>query len=77
MVSNADNVEILDLKGKMILPAFIDAHTHIGLSVMMDGDDDSIPMWDCQSKQEILERTEHIQLNWLIRIMTGMLQAAQ
>lgn len=53
---NEDNVEILDLKGKMILPAFIDAHTHIGLSVMMDGDDDSMPMWDCQSKQEILER---------------------
>lgn len=50
------SAEIIDMDGKMILPTFIDAHTHIGLSVIMDGEDDSLPMWDCKSKQEILEK---------------------
>lgn len=44
-----------DMNGKMILPGLIDAHTHIGLSVMMGGEDDT-PMYDCKSKQEVLDK---------------------
>ncbi|MEG0722104.1 MAG: amidohydrolase [Lachnospiraceae bacterium] len=51
----ADDAQIIDLKGKVVLPGFIDSHTHIGLSVMMGGEDDSMPIWDCKSKAEILE----------------------
>lgn len=47
--------DIIDLQGRVVLPGFIDAHTHIGLSVLMGGEDESMPIWDCQSKSEILE----------------------
>lgn len=50
-----DDAEVVDLGGRLVLPDFIDSHTHIALSVMMDGDDDSFPMWDCKSKAEVLE----------------------
>lgn len=49
------DAEIVDLGGRLVLPGLIDCHTHIALSVMMDGDDDSFPMWDCKSKTEVLE----------------------
>lgn len=51
---NEADAHVVDLKGKLVLPAFIDSHTHIGLSVMMGGEDDSMPIWDCRSKEEIL-----------------------
>lgn len=47
------DTRVVDLQGKTVLPGLIDAHTHIGLSVMM-GEEDGMPMWDCKSKQEIL-----------------------
>ncbi|MBQ9060803.1 MAG: amidohydrolase [Firmicutes bacterium] len=43
-----------DLQGRFVLPGLVDAHTHIGLSAMM-GDDDDVPMYDCKSKEEVLE----------------------
>ena len=49
-------IKVVDLGGRMMLPGFIDSHTHVALSVMMDGDDDSFPIWDCKSKSEILEQ---------------------
>ena len=59
--AEADGSRTIDLKGKLVLPGFIDSHTHMALSVMMDGDEDSFPMWDCQSKAEILHRlTKHV-----------------
>lgn len=39
---NADNVKVLDLAGKTVLPGFIDAHTHLGILEEIyqdDGDD--------------------------------------
>ena len=51
-VREGDN--IYDLGGRLVIPGMIDAHTHIGLSVMT-GDDDDMPVWDCKSKQEVLE----------------------
>ena len=54
-VTTVGIAEIIDLGGRLVLPGFIDSHTHIALSVMMDGDDDSFPMWDCKSKEEILK----------------------
>ncbi len=47
--------EICDLGGRLVIPGLIDAHTHIGLSVIM-GEDDEMPVWDCKSKQEVLDR---------------------
>lgn len=47
-------VKVIDLEGRTILPGFIDSHTHAALSVMMDGEDDTMPIWDCRSKEEIL-----------------------
>ena len=43
-----------DLNGRFVLPGLVDAHTHIGLSAMM-GDDDDMPMYDCQTKEEVLQ----------------------
>ena len=48
------SAKIIDLEGRTVLPGFIDSHTHVALSVMMDGEDDAMPMWDCRSKDEIL-----------------------
>lgn len=44
----------IDLGRRTVLPGLIDAHTHIGLSVMM-GDDDDVPMYHCETKQEVLD----------------------
>ena len=49
------DAEIMDLEGRLVLPGLIDAHSHIGLSVMM-GDEDDSPMYDCKSKEEVLEK---------------------
>lgn len=49
----------IDARGRFIMPALIDSHTHVGLSVMLSGDDeedDSFPMYDCQSKDEVLQK---------------------
>lgn len=49
----------IDAGGKFIMPALMDSHTHVGLSVMLSGDDeedDSFPMYDCQSKGEVLQK---------------------
>lgn len=46
--------QVFDLKGRFVLPGLVDAHTHIGLSAMM-GDDDDMPMYDCRSREEVLE----------------------
>ncbi len=48
--------KVIDLQDRTVLPGFIDSHTHIGLSVMMGGEDDSMPIWDCKSKAEILSK---------------------
>ena len=51
----------VDLGGRLVLPGFIDSHTHMALSVMMDGDENSFPIWDCRSKTEILRKlTEYV-----------------
>lgn len=55
VTAKVDDVASIDLGGRLMLPGFIDSHTHIALSVMMDGDEDSFPMWDCKSKTEILQ----------------------
>lgn len=47
--------ETVDLGGRLVLPGLTDAHAHIGLSVMM-GDDDDMPMYNCKSKEEVLEK---------------------
>ena len=52
----AIDADFIDLGGRLVLPGLIDSHTHIALSVMMDGDEDSFPMWDCKSKAEILQK---------------------
>ncbi len=46
---------VYNLEGRLVLPGMIDAHTHLGLSVMLGDDDDGFPMYHCQSKQEILD----------------------
>lgn len=56
MPTETGGSRVCDLGGKLVLPGFIDSHTHIALSVMMDGDEDSFPMWDCRSKAEVLHR---------------------
>ena len=45
---------VYDLGGKLVLPGLIDSHTHVALSVQLGGDDDSFPMYDCCSKDEVL-----------------------
>lgn len=45
---------VYDLGGRLVLPGLIDSHTHIALSVQLGGDDDSFPMYNCHSKEEVL-----------------------
>jgi len=47
-----------DMGGRFIMPGIVDAHTHIAMSVFLGGDDgdDSMPMYDCKSKAEVLEK---------------------
>ena len=50
-------VETLDLDGKFVMPGIVDSHTHIAMSVFLGGDDDdAFPMYDCQSKEEVLQK---------------------
>ena len=50
-------VETLDLDGKFVMPGIVDSHTHIAMSVFLGGDDDdAFPMYDCRSKEEVLQK---------------------
>ncbi|MDO4869332.1 MAG: amidohydrolase [Bacillota bacterium] len=52
------DMEVLDLGGKFVMPGIIDSHAHIAMSVFLGGDDDdeSMPMYDCRSKAEVLAK---------------------
>ena len=47
-----------DMGGRFIMPGIVDSHAHIAMSVFLGGDDedDSMPMYDCKSKKEVLEK---------------------
>ena len=51
---------VMDLGGRFVMPGIIDSHTHIAMSAIMGGDDDSIPMYDCKSKAEVLQKLKEM-----------------
>lgn len=54
--ADSSDYKVIDLNGKFVMPGIVDSHTHIALSAMLGGDDDSMPMYQCQSKAEVLEK---------------------
>lgn len=53
------NSRIVDLGGRTVLPGLIDAHTHLGLSVMLGGDEGDMQIWNCRSKEEVLSNLKN------------------
>ena len=53
-----ESIQELDMGGRFIMPGIIDSHTHIAMSVFLGGDDedDAMPMYDCKSRTEVLEK---------------------
>lgn len=49
--------EEIDFGGKFIMPGIIDSHTHVAMSIFIGGDDEeALPVYDCQSREEVLQR---------------------
>ena len=53
---------VMDLGGKFVMPGIIDSHTHIAMSAILGGDDDdeSIPMYNCKSRDEVLQKLKEM-----------------
>ena len=69
-----DPVETLDFGGRFVMPGIIDSHTHIAMSVFLGGDDDDdeFPLYDCQSKEEVLQKLKDLVRKHPFRIFYAM-----
>ena len=69
-----DPVEELDLDGRFVMPGIIDSHTHIAMSVFLGGDDDNdeLPLYDCQSKEEVLQKLKALVRKHPFRLFYAM-----
>ncbi|MBE6029802.1 MAG: amidohydrolase [Clostridiales bacterium] len=64
--------EMLDLNGRFVMPGIIDSHTHIAMSVFLGGDDDEMPMCDCRSKEEVLQKLKEMVRKHPFRLFYAM-----
>ena len=67
-------IETLDLGGRFVMPGIIDSHAHIAMSVFLGGDDDDeeFPLYDCQSKAEVLQKLKDLVRKHPFRIFYAM-----
>lgn len=69
----APDAEEYDAEGRFIMPGIVDSHAHIAMSVYLGGDDDDkIPMYDCKSKGEILEKLQQMVKAYPLRLSYAM-----
>ena len=68
------DVKELDLDSKFVMPGIVDSHAHIAMSVFLGGDDDEdeFPMYDCKSKEEVLQKLKNLVRKHPLRLFYAM-----
>ena len=68
------DVKELDLGGKFVMPGIVDSHAHIAMSVFLGGDDndDEFPLYDCKSKEEVLQKLKALVKKHPLRLFYAM-----